>query len=111
MQTAAFYCCYILLYFKYNISQILVYGNHTYTCIRYSEQAIFKQWEMEVCARAGHGRTGQANAKKNSLLLELLALSWSIPPPPTVLPAKSDSDFMFCLQSYHGLLIDRSLVC
>ena len=22
---------------------------------------------------------------------------------PTVLPAKSESDFMFCLQSYHGL--------
>ena len=29
---------------------------------------------------------------------------------PTVLPAKSDSDFMFCLQSYQGPLIDRSLV-
>ena len=29
---------------------------------------------------------------------------------PTVLPAKSDSDFMFCLQSYQGLIIDRSLV-
>ena len=28
----------------------------------------------------------------------------------TVLPAKSDSDFMFCLQSYHGLIIDRLLV-
>ena len=28
----------------------------------------------------------------------------------TVLPAKSDSDFMFCLQSYQGLIIDRSLV-
>ena len=28
----------------------------------------------------------------------------------TVLPAKSDSDDMFCLQSYQGLLIDRSLV-
>ena len=28
----------------------------------------------------------------------------------TVLPAKSDSDFMFRLQSYQGLLIDRSLV-
>ena len=27
----------------------------------------------------------------------------------TVLPAKSDSD-MFCLQSYQGLIIDRSLV-
>ena len=27
-----------------------------------------------------------------------------------VLPAKSDSDVMFCLQSYHGLIIDRSLV-
>ena len=28
----------------------------------------------------------------------------------TVLPAKSDSDFMFCLQSYQGLINDRSLV-
>ena len=29
---------------------------------------------------------------------------------PTVVPAKSDSDVMFCLQSYNGLSIDRSLV-
>ena len=29
----------------------------------------------------------------------------------TVLPVKSDSDSMFCLQSYQGLIIDRSLVC
>ena len=28
----------------------------------------------------------------------------------TVLLAKSDSDFMFCLQSYQGLILDRSLV-
>ena len=28
----------------------------------------------------------------------------------TVLPAKSNSDFMFCLQSYQGLIINRSLV-
>ena len=28
----------------------------------------------------------------------------------TVLSAKSDSDVMFCLQSYQGLTIDRSLV-
>ena len=28
----------------------------------------------------------------------------------TVLPAKSDSEVMFCLQSYQGLSIDRSLV-
>ena len=28
----------------------------------------------------------------------------------TVLPAKSDSDVKFCLQSYQGLRIDRSLV-
>ena len=27
-----------------------------------------------------------------------------------VLPTKSDSDFMFCLQSHQGLRIDRSLV-
>ena len=29
---------------------------------------------------------------------------------PIVLPAESDSDVMFCLQSYQGLIIDRSLV-
>ena len=29
---------------------------------------------------------------------------------PTVLPAKSDSDVICCLQSVHGLIIDRSLV-
>ena len=28
----------------------------------------------------------------------------------TVLPAKSDSDVMFCLQSYQGLINDISLV-
>ena len=28
----------------------------------------------------------------------------------TVLPAKSDSDFMFCLHSCQGLIIDRSFV-
>ena len=28
----------------------------------------------------------------------------------TVLPAKSDSDVMFCLQSYQGLRIERQLV-
>ena len=28
----------------------------------------------------------------------------------SVLPAKSDSDVMFCLQSYQGLRIDRSIV-
>ena len=28
----------------------------------------------------------------------------------TVLPAKSDSDGMFCLQSYQGFITDRSLV-
>ena len=28
----------------------------------------------------------------------------------TALPAKSDSDLMFCLQSYQGLIIDKSFV-
>ena len=28
----------------------------------------------------------------------------------TVLPTKSDSDVMFCLQSYWGLILDSSLV-
>ena len=38
-----------------------------------------------------------------------LALLWSRAPS-TVMPAKSDSNFMICLQSYQGLIIDRSLV-
>ena len=29
---------------------------------------------------------------------------------PASLPVKSDSDFMFCLQNYQGLIIDRALV-
>ena len=33
-----------------------------------------------------------------------------IKPAGTVVPTKSDSDAMFCLQSYQGLRIDRSLV-
>ena len=28
----------------------------------------------------------------------------------TVVPTKSDSDVMFCLQSYQGLMIDKSIV-
>ena len=28
----------------------------------------------------------------------------------TIVPTKSDSDVMFCLQSYQGIRIDRSLV-
>ena len=28
----------------------------------------------------------------------------------TVVPTKSDSDVMFCLQSYQGLIINKSLV-
>ena len=30
--------------------------------------------------------------------------------PATLLPAKNDSDVMFCLQSYLGLIIDRSCI-
>ena len=29
---------------------------------------------------------------------------------PTILPAKSDSDVVLCLQSYQGLILERSLV-
>ena len=31
-------------------------------------------------------------------------------PMTTIVPSKSDSDVMICLQSYEGLRIDRSLV-
>ena len=40
------------------------------------------------------------------LLLEVVRATIS---KPTVLPAKSDSDVMFCLQSYQDIILDRSL--
>ena len=46
---------------------------------------------------------------QNIFKAEKMKLS-NIIPEPTVLPAKSDSDVMFCLQSYQGLIINRSLV-
>ena len=39
-----------------------------------------------------------------------LHISCSIMSTATVLPAKSEGEVMFCLQSYQGLRIDRSLV-
>ena len=49
-----------------------------------------------------------------SMILKLLwFLAWntlSLLYTSIVLPAKSDSDFLFCLQKYQGLIIDRSLV-
>ena len=38
----------------------------------------------------------------------VLAIAWQLYG--TVLPVKSDSDDMFCLQSYQGLVIDKSPV-
>ena len=35
---------------------------------------------------------------------------WNVISSITILPAKSDSDDMFCLQSYQELVIDKSLV-
>ena len=39
------------------------------------------------------------------LFCEFIQDQWT-----TILPAKSDSDVMFCLQSYQGRIIDKSLV-
>ena len=59
-----------------------------------------------VNLKCGHAfRTGRHKRQADiTLLLEYIFLRI------TVLPAKSDSDVMFCLQSYEGLMIDRSLV-
>ena len=44
-------------------------------------------------------------SKRNDIVTCYILITWS-----TVLPAKSDSDVIFCLQSYQGLIIDRSLL-
>ena len=50
-------------------------------------------------------------SKKNDHFL-FLASGWNLKFDPwtTVLPVKSDSEVVFCLQKYQGLIIDRSLV-
>ena len=49
-------------------------------------------------------------AEPMRIICLMRGLSLIVKIPCTVLPAKSDSDVMFCLQSYQGLIIDRSLV-
>ena len=46
------------------------------------------------------------NQQTKKITKKIPSTKWSA----TVLPAKSDSDVMFCLQSDHRLIIDRSLV-
>ena len=45
-----------------------------------------------------------------NLLIALFTNAYDAVKVSTVLPAKSDNDFMFCLQSYQELVSDRSLV-
>ena len=47
--------------------------------------------------------------RKNKIITKKTSIKKKINPG-TVLPAKSDSDILFCLQSYQGLIIDRPLV-
>ena len=54
--------------------------------------------EPRVCYKSDQGRAFVSDISK----LQFSAC--------TVLPAKSDSDIMFCLQHYWGLIIDRSHV-
>ena len=42
--------------------------------------------------------------------LSTLDYAWRVIKADTVLPAKCDSDIMFCLQCYKGVIIDGSLV-
>ena len=49
--------------------------------------------------------SGPGNKFLLAVLQVMYPISWT-----TVLPAKSDSDVMFCLQSYQRLRIDRSHV-
>ena len=51
----------------------------------------------------------QQMTKNHAKLPVCKELKLSLPITTTVLPAKSDSDFMLCLQSYQGLIIDRSI--
>ena len=46
----------------------------------------------------------------NKQTFYMYLMFWLSMTPTTVLPAKSESDVMFGLQSYQGLEIDRSLV-
>ena len=46
----------------------------------------------------------------NKQTFYMYIMFWLSMTPTTVLPANSDSDVMFGLQSYQGLEIDRSLV-
>ena len=48
--------------------------------------------------------------KPMRIICLMRGLSLVVKRPCTIVPAKSDSDVMFCLQSYQGLIIDRSLV-
>ena len=65
-----------------------------------------------VSRRKNMGEGGGGAPSRNNwikgvhLLLKVVRSSIS---KPTVLPAKDDSDVMFCLQSYQGLVLDRSL--
>ena len=64
--------------------------------------------ENHMSLYVGFGNVGRHSTKFCTVCLELSSVSCI--EVSTVLPAKSDSDFMFCLQSYQGLIIDRSLV-
>ena len=54
----------------------------------------------------GADQTAQTKEQLTKCVSDMKRINWNI----TVLPAKGDSDIMFCLQSYHRLRIDRSRV-
>ena len=68
----------------------------------------------------GHNKNGltclrlciivSVNANDTIFHFIYLTRQHALSPLTTVAPTKSDSDAMFCLQSYQGLAIDKSLV-
>ena len=62
-------------------------------------------WIKTVCK--GFLQTTLSGNRVKSKVCNLAARKVHVP---TILPAKSDSDFMFCLQSYQALIIERSFV-
>ena len=85
---------------------------HYFAVLYFSKSLLSHQPFLSLILTCLKGQDEQREGLLNSLLtqLEKFISSFKEMLVSTVLPAKSDSDVMFCLQSYQGLRIDRSLV-
>ena len=89
-----------------------VYYCDSLFCVYFSKSLLSHQPFLSLILTCLKGQDEQREGLLNSLLtqLEKFISSFKEMLVSTVLPAKSGSDVMFCLQSYQGLRIDRSLV-